>query len=334
MIGPAMKAFVFEQLSGGITSDQASGQPLHLLRQGGAMLRATAADFLDLGAQVSTMLHPGACVRRDGLNVVPVDSEADIGPTFDQLAGDADVVLIIAPESNGVLVAWLRRLADLGATTLGCLPEAAQLCGDKLAAGRHLNAAGIPTPATELLCSDTDELDLTSPVVVKPRYGVGCDDTFVCRTHADIAALNSAEERIVQPFVPGLAASCSLIVHGSKLTPLLTGEQFVRGNARLTYQGGRVPLDGDLAIRAQRLGAAAAAGVPGLGGFVGVDMILGDQPEDDRVIEINPRLTLSYVVLRMLCTTNLAAAMLDPKASIAWSDMAFRFGIDGTPTGT
>ena len=329
-----MKVFVFEQLSGGITSDQASAQPLHLLRQGGAMLRATAVDFLDLGAQVSTMLHPGACVFRDGLNVAPVDSEADVELTFDQLARDADVVLVIAPESDGVLVAWLRRLADLGATALGCLPEAAQLCGDKLTAGRHLSAAAIPTPATELLCKETYDPDWTSPVVVKPRYGVGCDDTFICRTPADLAALNSAEELIVQTFVPGLAASCSLIVHGSKVTPLLAREQFVRGDGKLTYQGGRIPLNGGLAARAQTLALTAAESVPGLGGFIGVDMILGDRSEDDRVIEINPRLALSYVALRMLCTTNLAAAMLDPQASIAWTDMAFRFGIDGTPTGT
>jgi len=329
-----MKAFVFEQLSGGITSNQASQQPLHLLRQGGAMLRAAAADFLDLGAHVSTMLHPASCVCRDALQVVPVDSEADVEPTFDRLACDADVVLVIAPESDGVLVSWLRRLADLGATALGCSPEAAQLCGDKLAAGHHLKAAGIPTPAVELLRADMDGPDWTSPVVVKPRYGVGCDDTFICRTPADLAALDIVGEQIVQPFAPGLAASCSLIVHGSKVAPLLTGEQFVRGSGKLTYRGGRIPLGSDLTARAQALASMAAASLPGLAGFVGVDMILGDRPDDDRIIEINPRLTLSYVALRMLCTTNLAAAMLDPQATVAWSDMAFKFGVDGTPTGT
>ena len=37
---------------------------------------------------------------------------------------------------------------------------------------------------------------------------------------------------------------------------------------------------------------------------------------DDRVIEINPRLTVSYIGLRALCRTNLAAAIVDHEAPL------------------
>jgi hypothetical protein len=45
---------------------------------------------------------------------------------------------------------------------------------------------------------------------------------------------------------------------------------------------------------------------------VGVDLILGADPDgtQDVVLEINPRLTTSYVALRRAAHTNLAAAML------------------------
>ena len=52
--------------------------------------------------------------------------------------------------------------------------------------------------------------------------------------------------------------------------------------------------------------------MPPARGYVGVDLVLGDDESGagDAVIEINPRLTTSYVGLRKLVRENLAAAML------------------------
>jgi len=148
-----MKVFVFEHLSGGIGSDQAAMQPLHLLCQGGAMLRAAADDVLAIGAEVVTMLNASAQVESTGLHVVPVDRHIDPKRTFDQLACYGDAVLVIAPECDGSLIGWLRRLADTGAASLCCSPAAAELCADKLATSRHLIEAGIPTPEARLFCT-------------------------------------------------------------------------------------------------------------------------------------------------------------------------------------
>jgi hypothetical protein len=47
-------------------------------------------------------------------------------------------------------------------------------------------------------------------------------------------------------------------------------------------------------------------------GYLGVDLVLGNDPagSGDVVIEINPRLTTSYVGLRALSRVNLAATMI------------------------
>ena len=63
--------------------------------------------------------------------------------------------------------------------------------------------------------------------------------------------------------------------------------------------------------------------MPGLQGYVGVDVVLGDDRRD-WAIEINPRLTTSYVGLRALARFNLAEAMLaavrgDPLPRLDWS---------------
>ncbi len=69
---------------------------------------------------------------------------------------------------------------------------------------------------------------------------------------------------------------------------------------------------------------------------MGVDLILGDV---DAVIEINPRLTTSYVGLRRACRQNLAewilkVATLDfdaaDLAAMSFSTDAIKFAADGT----
>ena len=56
--------------------------------------------------------------------------------------------------------------------------------------------------------------------------------------------------------------------------------------------------------------------MPATQGYVGIDLVLGSAEDGsaDVVVEINPRLTTSYVGLRQLLKTNLAAAMIEAAA--------------------
>jgi predicted ATP-grasp superfamily ATP-dependent carboligase len=74
-------------------------------------------------------------------------------------------------------------------------------------------------------------------------------------------------------------------------------------------------------------------------GYLGVDIVLGAAPngDDDVVIEINPRLTTSYIGLRAACHQNLAEAMLVIAAGGAYNssfnDSLIEFRADGTLEG-
>ena len=76
-----------------------------------------------------------------------------------------------------------------------------------------------------------------------------------------------------------------------------------------------------------------ARALPHPRGFLGVDLVLGDEPSGDYAIEVNPRLTTSYVGLRALCRENLAGAMIDivsgKTAALSWRDQAVEFYSDG-----
>jgi len=88
-------------------------------------------------------------------------------------------------------------------------------------------------------------------------------------------------------------------------------KQRISEDGRLRYLGGELPLAAGLAERSVALAERALAALPETSGYVGVDLVLGRDPNggEDFVIEVNPRLTTSYVGLRAATETNLAEAV-------------------------
>ena len=73
---------------------------------------------------------------------------------------------------------------------------------------------------------------------------------------------------------------------------------------------------------------------PGLRGWVGVDFLWDEVYSRVTILDVNPRLTTSYIGLRALARCNLTAAMLQTTAgeSIApfiWDGGRMRFAADG-----
>jgi predicted ATP-grasp superfamily ATP-dependent carboligase len=144
-------------------------------------------------------------------------------------------------------------------------------------------------------------------------------------------------EAILQPYLSGIAASVAFLTGPRQTVPLLPAAQHLSPDGRFHYQGGSIPLPVGLAERAERLARRAVAAVPGLRGYIGVDLVLGEVADgsQDAVIEINPRLTTSYVGLRALAEDNLAEALLrvatgEPLGELKWRPGEVRFRSDGT----
>jgi predicted ATP-grasp superfamily ATP-dependent carboligase len=300
-----------------------------LRAEGMAMLAAVAVDFAAAGANVSTLLTP-RCPEIPGVRCEH-GRVADERRNFDRLVADADAVLVIAPEFDDHLLRRSERVLELGRPLLGCSPDAVRLAGDKLALARRWRTQGVPTPATE---PATLTPAARYPAVLKPRHGAGSIATRLVQSRDEWPAAwaESADEMpdlIVQPHHPGRAASIAFLVGDGTMVPLEPAEQILSADGRFSYLGGRFPLSDDEADRARHLGRRALAGIDGLAGYVGVDLVLG---ESDWVIEVNPRLTTSYVGLRQRTGRNLAKAWLDLRAGqavepIEWSPARFEFTV-------
>jgi predicted ATP-grasp superfamily ATP-dependent carboligase len=249
---------------------------------------------------------------------------------------------VVAPEFEDNLLRVAGEVGRAGSRFLGPDFEAIALTSDKLALAGHWREHGVPTPATTDRGPTACE---AFPVVWKPRDGAGSTATFRLNSALDVAraqARRTAEHAgtmILQEFVPGLAASVAFLCGPGGNVPLVPTFQLLSDDGRFKYLGGELPIPPDLAERAVRLGQRAVGCVPGLLGYVGVDLVLGDAADGSRdyAIEINPRLTTSYVGLRALADFNIAEAMLhavagEPRGPLRWKPGRVRFGPDGAVT--
>ncbi len=345
-----MRVFVSEYVCGGGWPGETVASSL--ATEGRAMLCAIVEDFSRIaGVEVATTWDArlGSPPFRRA-QVLEVKSPADEMGHFRRLATDCDATLVIAPEFDGILLNRCRIVEELNGRLLGSNSRAVALCADKLRLAVHLREAGIATiPAEELVC-DTSSLNSEEsqaprfPAVIKPRDGAGSQDTYLVHNADEFELLrrerfSDVEPRrfIWQPYIVGRTASVALCFAPSRraVEILVPAEQRLSSDGRFRYLGGRIPFrlpDIDrVAIQTAALGACRS--VPGLCGYVGVDLILPEAaPHQPVVVEINPRLTTSYLGYRALAENNLAEWMLIPgrfERPIQWRKGVVEFDAAG-----
>jgi predicted ATP-grasp superfamily ATP-dependent carboligase len=186
-----------------------------------------------------------------------------------------------------------------------------KICADKLATYQELTKHRLPVVETRLLEEGVE--GWVGNVVVKIADGVGCQDSFVVTADqlpTALAELSEPGRYIIQPYQLGQAASLSCLFKSGQGWLLCCNQQhIVLDQGRFSLQGCLVNAANPKRHFYQHLVAAIAEAMPGLWGYIGIDIIEtgGVGP---LVLEINPRLTTSYVGIRRATGINVAEQVL------------------------
>ena len=316
-----MRVFVYEFVTGGgWQSSFGDLPPASLWAEGKAMAQAVCDDFARAGVEPVALRE----VRRG--------SERD---AFCELAAVADWTLVIAPEVEGILLDRCQGVLQCGGRLLSPGPAIVALASSKQDTAEHLVQHHVPVPPGRLLHGEAAIPGALLPAVLKPNDGCGSQGVRRIDGPADFRGLSIDKPHRLEQYVPGVPASVAVLCGPDLVVPLPACEQRLADDGRFTYLGGRTPLPRRHDDRARRLALAAATALPAPLGYLGVDLVLGDDPHgaDDYVIEINPRLTTSYVGLRVACRGNLAAAMLavaeGRQPSLSWHERPVEFSANG-----
>lgn len=323
-----MRVLVYEYVSGGGYTHQAI--PPSILAEGFAMLRCVSADLKAAGHQVTVLLDE----RISRFNP-PLDADCTIHVSSGVLpqeiisttAANNDAILIIAPETEQILQKLVKVVEQTGKTSLNCTSDAIATFSGKAQLTDYLQKNGYSTPKTLILETGKVPEDLkvaiTSqlnfPLVFKPLDGTSCNAISRVKTAQEIEAAiqkiknqSSCSRFIVQEYVTGLAASVSLISNGEKAVAVSLNKQQITlqgPDGESFYEGGCVPLEHPLKARALSVAEHLVESFPGLRGYVGVDVVLAD--DGVYVVDVNPRVTTSYVGLHATSAFNLAEAIVE-----------------------
>jgi predicted ATP-grasp superfamily ATP-dependent carboligase len=242
--------------------------------EGRAMLSTLARSFQRSGHQVS---YPSSGGRIGTGQPIFIQGQKDFEEAL--ASSEADASLLIAPDE---LQAHLLELLE--GVNLGCRPEVARLCADKLLCTQRLKENRVPVAE---IVAGPEALQIScSRLVVKPRFGCGSEGVRV------VSSASPPQGYIVTRYVEGLHLSASFIAGEEGFLPLTINRQLIKfeGNS-MSYQGSQVP------YRTPRSGeiwqaAELAASVLGLEGYAGIDFVVGDLP---RVVDVNARPTTSIL---------------------------------------
>jgi predicted ATP-grasp superfamily ATP-dependent carboligase len=319
-----MRILVHEYASGG----GLAGRPVprSLAREGSAMLAALVTDLTAIpGLQVVTTSDPRFPLQAPASVEVVTLPDSSPRPFFrnlDPLISTADAVWLIAPESDRCLERLAARVERKGVRLLGSSAAAIRAASDKARLARILRRHGVPHPATrDLVLESPNRLwnsklksiarEIDYPIVTKPIRGAGCEGVWLVRSSRELhravqtfRGCPGKEHLLLQEYVPGMAASVSLLADGRRAVALAVNSQCMRPGRPFSYEGGVTPLDHPLAAEAAEAAVRACEAVPGLRGYIGVDVML--TASGAVVIEVNPRLTTAYLGVRRALQENVA----------------------------
>jgi len=340
-----LKILLLEYITAGGCSSKRL--PPSLLREAKLMRDAVLADLSDIsGIEIVTSydarLHLPAerllLSNIEAISIAPHDNAITIWQTLLQRC---DAVLLIAPETEQLLSKLTSMVAMSSVKNLGCTQSAVDLATNKYDTCRLLQAASILTISTyrvsEFLQPALQQrLPVSSAYVLKPIDGAGCTNTLYFN---DAAAVNSylkqyvdadnnaapqpsknmqpaslPPDLIIQPYQAGTPASMTLLCKQGRAWLLSCNQQHIVINkeqnpASIEYRGGEVNALQQHQAAFTQLAQTIAAAMPGLNGYVGVDVII--HGADIYVVEINPRITTSYIGLRESLGCNPMQLLLD-----------------------
>lgn len=290
-------------------------QQASIIAEGRAMASAVAADLAAIDDAEIICLRDARLSdwRPQGCRTIDVGDAEDDAQLLSESAATSDWTIVIAPETGGALSERCRRVVASGGRLLGPSPSLVALASDKQRTAVRLAAAGMPVPlGIEHPAGQPWPPDFRYPAVWKPLDGAGSERIELISDHQSPSTAAAGRLGRLEVFQPGLPASVSFLCGSRWRVALPPCSQRLSGDGHFRYLGGTTPLPATLAARATQLAERAMSSLDGAIGYLGVDLILGDRDDgaDDCLIEINPRLTTSYIGLRAACQQNLALAML------------------------
>lgn len=313
---PIKIIFICEFITGGGLNH--SDLPYDLAVQGELMRDALLSDLSLLGYRVRTTVDARLISPLHCESCRIVNAQDDPWQIWADEMQQADAVWVIAPETDGYLQRMTTLASTYHKTIIGSGLAAVKAFTSKHHTYQLLQQSAIKTVPTYLYerwAGRDWPKEQSTHWLAKPNDGAGCAET-VCFADAEglrhwIIQNNKQKTHIIQPFLEGVSASIACVVHQGKAQLLSCNEQLiVIDHNGLRYEGCIVNGMCEHWEAFENLANKIAPLLPDIAGYVGIDLIVSDAGKQLTVVEVNPRLTTSYIALGEAIKANPAALIM------------------------
>ena len=284
----------------------------NLVREGELMRDALLQDLSHLPYYITTTVDARLIEPKYCHDYIEINADDDVWKIWAQQISQAEAVWLIAPETDGLLKKLTQLAVLQGKLVLGCGLASIEIFSLKMASYLALTNAKIPTVSTYNL---QNWPNLDGKWVVKPNDGAGCLQTlYFEQAHAItdwFLKHNKANTHVIQPYIEGVAASISCVMHDGFAHMLSCNKQLITlEKGAFKYAGSQINGMQHYWDAFELLAQKIAEANIDLNGYIGIDVIV--TPDDEIVVvEINPRLTTSYVGLAQATGRNPAALIIN-----------------------
>lgn len=334
------RIFVFEFVSGG--GFNKIEIPLSLFCEGFAMLKSIIADFKEIGFEVNTLLDYRINWLTQYLKmdyIVQVDKHVDYTEKFKEVLKDCEYCFIIAPEFSNILFHLTKIAKNMNKKILSVDLNGIKLGSSKIETYEFFKTSNVKTPVTFLIPKTELNFDfefifhkfneIKKPIIIKPDDGVGAESIYLIEKKEQLVKfyrnwnkyLDVNRNYIIQEFIRGEDLSVSLIRTNNYRNLLISDEYILSINAQLIninklknewqYLGGYTPIENHKQIKELIQPLLKKLDLTTFHGYFGIDFIK-DLNNNIHFIEINPRLTTSYIGIRNTLNLNPVELILNP----------------------
>ncbi len=320
--------FIFEFVSGGGFSQIKI--PNSLFCEGFGMLRSIITDFKALDFEIYTILDHRIFFLSNFLQadiVRTVNENDDYITIFKDIVNKCHYTFIIAPETSNILYNLTKIVKNCNKTVLSTNLNGIKYGTSKIKTYQLFKSRKILSPRTYSIPHKKGHFDkdfivqkfkkLKSSIVIKPEDGVGAESIYYFEKESQLLKflngidtnLDKGRGYILQEFVDGRNLSISLIgAPNSDENPIILSVNSQDINVKdLTpeYLGGYTPLSNYERIIEKLSLILKKINILKIEGYFGIDFIQ-QHNGSFYFIEINPRLTTSYIGLRNIINLNCA----------------------------
>ncbi|MFX1366094.1 MAG: ATP-grasp domain-containing protein [Promethearchaeota archaeon] len=330
--------FIFEFVSGG--GFNLEKIPISLFCEGFGMLRSIIADFKALDFEVYTILDYrifflSSFLQADIIKIVEKNDEYI--KLFKEMVNKSNYSFIIAPETSMTLYNLTKIVKKCKKIVLSTNLKGIMHGTSKLLTYQFFKKSDILTPRTFLILKkknyfNADFLiqkfkEFKNSIVIKPDDGVGAENIFHFEEESQIfnflTNINNHIDKnrsyIIQEFIEGKNLSASLIgAPNNEESPKIlsiNSQNINLKNFMPEYLGGYTPLSNYEELIEKLSSILRKISNLKIEGYFGIDFIEQNNGLLN-MIEINPRLTTSYIGLRNAINLNCAELIFNSRLNL------------------